>query len=143
METPDLPTPIPEQGDTLVEVLLALVILGIASVALLAGFATSIGASAEHRNLASLDSSTRLAANTAIADIQQQAPATEGSADDPVHLQHPVQPELQQHDRYSRSPTPYLLDAIGWAARHLQLLPESSAIRPDVTSTSSRSYSTP
>ncbi len=67
-----------EQGDTLVEVLIALVILGIASVALLAGFATSIGASAEHRNLASLDSSTRLAANTAIADIQQQAQATEG-----------------------------------------------------------------
>ena len=41
-----------EQGDTLVEVLLAMVILGIASVALLAGFATSIAASAEHRNLA-------------------------------------------------------------------------------------------
>ena len=61
-----------EQGDTLIEVLLALIILGIASVALLAGFATSIGASAEHRNLASLDSSTRLAANTAIADIPRR-----------------------------------------------------------------------
>ena len=65
-----------ERGDTLVEVLLAMVILGIAGVALLAGFATSIAASAEHRNLASLDSSTRIAANEAIADVQQQAQAT-------------------------------------------------------------------
>ena len=39
-----------ENGDTLVEVLLAIVVLGIAAVALLTAFATSIGASAEHRN---------------------------------------------------------------------------------------------
>ncbi len=62
-----------ERGDTLIEVLLALGILGIAGVALLAGFATAITSSGEHRNFASLDSSTRLAANTAIADVQQQA----------------------------------------------------------------------
>ena len=62
-----------EDGDTLVEVLAALVVLGIAAVALLFGFATSITASAEHRNLASLDSSTRIAANEAIADVQQEA----------------------------------------------------------------------
>ncbi len=62
-----------EQGDTLVEVLLAMVVLGIAALALLVGFATSITASAEHRNLASLDSSTRIAANEAIADVQQEA----------------------------------------------------------------------
>ena len=62
-----------EDGDTLVEVLLALVVLGIAAMALLFGFATSITASAEHRNLASLDSSTRIAANQAIADVQQEA----------------------------------------------------------------------
>ena len=41
--------------------------------ALLTGFATAITASAVHRNLASLDSSTRIAANQAIADVQQQA----------------------------------------------------------------------
>ena len=62
-----------EDGDTLVEVLLALVVLGLAASALLLAFATSITASAEHRNLASLDSSTRIAANEAVADVQQQA----------------------------------------------------------------------
>ena len=62
-----------EDGDTLIEVLLSVVVLGIAAVALLTGFATAITASAEHRNLASLDSSTRIAANEAIADVQQQA----------------------------------------------------------------------
>ena len=62
-----------EDGDTLVEVLLAIVVLGIAAVALLTAFATAISASSEHRNLAALDSSTRLAANVAIADVQQQA----------------------------------------------------------------------
>src|ERR1017187_4934660 len=37
-----------EAGDTLVEVLLAIVILGLASVAILLAFATSISGSAEH-----------------------------------------------------------------------------------------------
>ena len=68
-----------ERGDTLVEVLLALIILSVAGVALLAGFATAISSSAEHRNLASQDSSERTAANAAIADIQQQA----GQSNDP------------------------------------------------------------
>ena len=40
-----------EAGDTLIEVLLALMVLGIASVALILAFSTSISASAEHRNL--------------------------------------------------------------------------------------------
>ena len=62
-----------ERGDTLVEVLLAIAVLGIAGVALMTAFATSITASGQHRNLASLDASVRLAANSAIADIQQQA----------------------------------------------------------------------
>ena len=72
-----------ERGDTLVEVLLALAILGIAGLALLTAFATSITASGEHRNLASLDSSERTAANTAIADIQQEARQFAGQANDP------------------------------------------------------------
>src|ERR1700684_1288401 len=71
-----------ERGDTLMEVLIALTILGIAGVALLAGFATAITSSGEHRSLASLDSSTRLAANTAIADVQQQA---QNAATDPFN----------------------------------------------------------
>ena len=62
-----------ERGDTLIEILIAMTVLGIAAVALLAGFATAITSSSEHRSLASLDSSTRLAANQAIADVQQQA----------------------------------------------------------------------
>lgn len=52
---------------------MAIVVLSIAAVALLLGFGTSISSSVEHRNLASLDSATRLAANLAIADVQQQA----------------------------------------------------------------------
>ena len=53
-----------ERGDTLVEVLLAIVILGLAGVALLTAFATSITASAQHRNLATLDASVRAASTT-------------------------------------------------------------------------------
>ena len=56
-----------EAGDTLVEVLLALIILGMASVALLIAFGTSISASAEHRNIAEY--------NTLIATATQEATA--------------------------------------------------------------------
>src|SRR5487761_2224327 len=42
-----------DAGDTLVEVLLALMVLGLASVALIIAFSTSISASATHRRLAS------------------------------------------------------------------------------------------
>ena len=41
-----------EVGDTLIEVLLALVVLGLASVALLIAFGTTISASSDHRGLA-------------------------------------------------------------------------------------------
>ena len=44
-----------EAGDTLIEVLLAIVILGIASVAILLAFATTISGSAEHRTLTTAD----------------------------------------------------------------------------------------
>ncbi len=59
-----------EKGDTLIEVLLALVILGIASVALLTGFAVAITSSANHRQLTTLDSSIRAATDAAIAQVQ-------------------------------------------------------------------------
>lgn len=65
-----------ERGDTLVEVLLALMVLGIAGFALLTAFATSITTASIHRNLASLDASDRTAVNAAIADIQQEAGST-------------------------------------------------------------------
>ena len=60
-----------ERGDTLIEVLLAIVILGIAGVALLTAFATAITASSEHRHLATLDSSVRGASDQVIAQVQQ------------------------------------------------------------------------
>jgi len=59
-----------EAGDTLVEVLLALVVLGLASVALLIAFSTSIAASAEHRKLATYDSILTLASQSATSAIQ-------------------------------------------------------------------------
>jgi Tfp pilus assembly protein PilV len=61
-----------ESGDTLVEVLIALVVIGIAGIALIAGFATSISSSAEHRSLATLDTLLKSYAETAVYQIQQQ-----------------------------------------------------------------------
>ena len=62
-----------ESGDTLVEVLLALVVLGMASVALLIAFGTSISASAEHRNIAEYNTILATASQEAIAAIDAQA----------------------------------------------------------------------
>lgn len=87
-----------ERGDTLVEVLIALAVLGLAGLALLAGFATAISASGEHRILASLDSSARIAANTAIADIQQEAQRSAKSAERPVLLPQYVHADIFQSD---------------------------------------------
>ncbi len=50
-----------EKGDTLIEVLAALTILGIAALALLTAFATAITSSGEHRHLVTLDASVRAA----------------------------------------------------------------------------------
>jgi len=61
-----------ELGDTLVEVLVALAVIGIASVALFGGFATSVTSSAEHRSLATLDTVLKSYAETATYQIQQQ-----------------------------------------------------------------------
>jgi trimeric autotransporter adhesin len=62
-----------EAGDTLIEVLLALVILGLASVALLLAFATSIAGSAEHRTLATADTVLRTVAEETISQMQQNS----------------------------------------------------------------------
>ncbi len=56
-----------ERGDTMVEILLSLIVLGLTSVALLIGFSTTISASAQHRALAS--------ANLAINNYSQQITA--------------------------------------------------------------------
>ena len=67
-------SPRSEDGDTLIEVLLAIVILGLASVALLMAFGTSISASAEHRSLTTFDTVLRTASEEAISQIQNQQP---------------------------------------------------------------------
>jgi type II secretory pathway pseudopilin PulG len=61
-----------EAGDTLLEILIAIVVLGLASVALIVAFGTSISSSAEHRNLASFDTILATTSQEAIAQIQQQ-----------------------------------------------------------------------
>ena len=62
-----------EAGDTLVEVLLAIIILGIASVSILLAFATTISGSAEHRTLTTADTVLRTAAEQSTSLIQQQS----------------------------------------------------------------------
>ena len=62
-----------EAGDTLIEVLLALVVLAIASVALIVAFQTSISASSRHRSLASDDAILTTATQEAIYTLQNDA----------------------------------------------------------------------
>ena len=62
-----------EAGDTLVEVLMALVVVGIAATAILLAFATSISGSGTHRNAATLDTMLRTAAAEVTSAIQQQS----------------------------------------------------------------------
>ncbi|MGA2293841.1 MAG: hypothetical protein ABSG24_01315, partial [Acidimicrobiales bacterium] len=62
-----------EKGDTLIEVLLAVVVLGLASVALIIAFGTSISASADHRNLTTVRTLLASASQQAIGEMQQSA----------------------------------------------------------------------
>jgi Tfp pilus assembly protein PilV len=59
----------PEAGDTLVEILIALVVIGITVTAILGAFATTISATAEQRNLASADAFMRSFVDTATYEI--------------------------------------------------------------------------
>jgi Tfp pilus assembly protein PilV len=61
-----------ESGDTLIEVLIALVVIGLTVTALLGAFATAISASAEDRNLATIDTLLQSFAETATYQIQLQ-----------------------------------------------------------------------
>lgn len=65
----------PEAGDTLVEVLVALVVISIAGVALLGGLLTSAGASTIHRNTTNVDAVLQNFAETANADVGRQLKA--------------------------------------------------------------------
>ncbi len=59
-----------ERGDTLVEVLVAIVILGIGAVALLAGFASAINGSSVHKNLTDSSNIVKSVANEITAALQ-------------------------------------------------------------------------
>lgn len=61
-----------EVGDTLIEILLAMLVIGIGATALLAGFGTAIGASAEHRSLATIDTVLKSFAETTKFQVQEQ-----------------------------------------------------------------------
>src|SRR5271165_4235402 len=62
-----------EAGDTLVEILIALTVIGIAATAILLAFATTISGSGDHRNEVNLDTMLRTASAEVTAGIQQQA----------------------------------------------------------------------
>jgi type II secretory pathway pseudopilin PulG len=61
-----------EAGDTLIEVLIALVVLSLASVALITGFSTTISSSAVHRQLTTSGVVLDALSQQAIAEIQSQ-----------------------------------------------------------------------
>ncbi len=61
-----------ERGDTLIEVLIALVVLALAALALIIAFTTTIAASAQHRQLARTDTILATASEEAIAAIENR-----------------------------------------------------------------------
>jgi prepilin-type N-terminal cleavage/methylation domain-containing protein len=61
-----------ERGDTLIEVLITLVVVGLVAASVLTAFATSISASARHRALATMDTVMRSAAELVTSQLQQQ-----------------------------------------------------------------------
>jgi len=61
-----------ESGDTLVELLIALAVIGLTAVALLSGFSTSLSASAEHRSLVSIDTVLKSFVETATYQLSLQ-----------------------------------------------------------------------
>ena len=63
----------PDNGETLVEVLVAVTIIGIAAVALLGALVTSWSSSSEHRGFASMDTVARSFAEASTYEIEQQS----------------------------------------------------------------------
>ena len=63
----------PETGDTLIEVLLAVLVMGIASTAILLSFGTSIFGSSEYRSLATTDTALRAVAAEVTTALENQS----------------------------------------------------------------------
>lgn len=59
-----------DRGDTLIEILMSLIILGLASLALIVAFGTSMTASGEHRSLTTADTYVKTVANHVAGSVQ-------------------------------------------------------------------------
>ena len=62
-----------EAGDTLIELLIAIMVIGVASLAIMAGLFSSIWGSSDYRNAATIDTVLRTAAEEATSLLQQQS----------------------------------------------------------------------
>ena len=62
-----------DRGDTLIELLMAIAIIGISAAGILGGLAAAIGSSGTHRTLTNLDAIVRSFVETAKYEIQNQA----------------------------------------------------------------------
>ncbi len=62
-----------DAGDTLVEIMIAVVIIGISAAGILGGLAAVLGSSGTHRSLTTLDAIVKSFAETAKYEIQSQA----------------------------------------------------------------------
>src|SRR5580692_9152734 len=62
-----------DRGDTLIEVLMALLVLSLCALAVMIAFSTSISASQQHRDLATANIVLASASQQAIAQIQQNS----------------------------------------------------------------------
>ena len=94
-----------ERGDTMVEILLALMVLGLTSVALIVAFSTTLSASAQHRALTSSD--------IAVNNYSQQVIAGIEANQDLFSCPTPARTASQNTTYYNTelaitSPTPYL-----------------------------------
>ncbi len=82
MSAPETPTPAgmrdPDAGDTLIEILISVAILGIVSVALLGGFLTSISTSSVYQSVANADTVLRTAVDSVTTQMQQNPAAAFG-----------------------------------------------------------------
>jgi type II secretory pathway pseudopilin PulG len=67
-----------EAGETLVEIVLTIVIIGIAVTALLAGLGTAASASKQHRDLATADTVMRSYAEATKSAVRQHCPGASG-----------------------------------------------------------------
>lgn len=88
-----------ERGDTLIEVLVSLVVLGITALAILIAFSTSISASQEHRDLATANIVLASYSQQAIAQIEQSPTNLFGCA--------------YQNQTPAESETTFVLDSVG------------------------------